>query len=740
MLIQDHLSSDWGLMNHYREHDTVISDHLHIARRYVRSIQIERDYRDPQSLEGYVITPTVQYALEQLVAGLRLDSSQRAWRITGPYGAGKSAFGVFAANLISRSDPGYKVALSILMGVSKELTATIQEIPRYLPIPMTGSRARFGDVLLSSLVQALEIDRTSGRNPSILAEVKKYQQNITEGQVEDNRAIQLIVEFAQYIKRSSLPYDGILILIDEMGKFLEYAAIRPNKTDAFLFQRLGELASGSSELPLAVIGFLHHQFADYAIGYGQRAEEEWGMVSERFEEIPFDESPEQYAFLLASAIQNDISAPQQSRVADRARDLYQMALSMGISVMAKRHGDLMAASPSLYPIHPATLVILSSGIKRFGQNERSLFSFLLSHEPYAFQQFITTKPFHEDIWYRLPDLYDYLSSVGTLRFRDGDRRRRWDFLRSILTVTPGLTEIEQGILKVVGLINVLEPLQGLKADEKTVIFALRDKLEDEEIANALLSLTKKNLLYQRSSQMDYCLWSNTSVDLQVLYEEAERRIPPITDLETLREGLPQSRPVLAHRHYHNTGTLRAFGTAYAPLGRFDHQKISPDPSGLDGMIIIVPSDFNEAFDLAERANSMTSASKDKRNFIYLLEVTPSDFAVSREPRLWQRVQSNCQELRVEAFARGEAKKQLDDVSSDLEKCLTSFLIFEDATVNRRGAWIYESKEPSILDRKGLNQKLSDISDEVCCAAPIVISELINIGLGCSFTGGHAHLC
>ena len=174
-----------------------------------------------------------------------------------------------------------------------------------------------------------------------MAEVKKYQQHITDGHLEDNKAIELIIEFAHYIKRSSLPFDGILILIDEMGKFLEYAAIRPNKADAFLFQRLGELASGSSEVPLAVIGFLHHQFADYAIGYGQRAEEEWSKVSERFEEIPFDESPEQYAFLLTSAIQNDKSLLDQSSIANRAQTLYQQALGIGVSVTAKRREDLM---------------------------------------------------------------------------------------------------------------------------------------------------------------------------------------------------------------------------------------------------------------------------------------------------------------------------------------------------------------------------------------------------------------
>jgi hypothetical protein len=558
-----------------------------------------------------------------------------------------------------------------------------------------------------------------------VAEVKKYQEHITDGHLDDTKAIELITDFAHYIKRSSLPYDGILILIDEMGKFLEYAAIRPNKADAFLFQRLGELASGSSDVPLAVIGFLHNQFADYAIGYGHRAEEEWAKVSERFEEIPFDESPEQYAFLLTSAIQNDKSLFDQSAITNRAQALYQQALGIGVSVTAKRREDLIASAASLYPIHPATLVVLSTGIKRFGQNERSLFSFLLSHEPFAFQQFISITPFHQDSWYRLPHLFDYLASIGALRFRDGDRRRRWDYLRNALIATPGLSQIEQEILKVVGLINVLEPMQGMKTDEKTIAFCICDRTDSEEISEALLSLLKKGILYQRSMQMDYCLWSNTSVDLSALYEEAERYIPPITDLETFLEGLPQARPAIAHRHYHRTGTLRAFGIRYATREKLEHHLVRSDLGGFDGQIVVVPVGLGEDFDQTSEVVRKTPIAQNPSILVHLLEVTQADLSMARELRLWQWIQSNCQELRVDEFARSEVKKRLDELSSNLEQRLSSFLVFEDAIIGRRGRWFYQSEELDIPDRKALNQKLTEICDEIYHASPIIRNELIN---------------
>jgi len=38
---------------------TLISEELHFAPRYVRSLEIERDLGDVRAVEGYVFTPTV---------------------------------------------------------------------------------------------------------------------------------------------------------------------------------------------------------------------------------------------------------------------------------------------------------------------------------------------------------------------------------------------------------------------------------------------------------------------------------------------------------------------------------------------------------------------------------------------------------------------------------------------------------------------------------------------------------
>ena len=50
---------------------------------------------------------------------------------------------------------------------------------------------------------------------------------------------------------------GLLLLIDEMGRYVEYAVSNPSREDPSVFQQLAERSGGSRSNGLAVVGFLH---------------------------------------------------------------------------------------------------------------------------------------------------------------------------------------------------------------------------------------------------------------------------------------------------------------------------------------------------------------------------------------------------------------------------------------------------------------------------------------------------
>src|SRR6185369_15676760 len=79
----------------------LISDLLNIESRFLRSAHLERDFSDSKALLGYVLTPECQSYVERLAIGLGPTSGQRAWRITGDFGSGKSSFALLIAHLFS---------------------------------------------------------------------------------------------------------------------------------------------------------------------------------------------------------------------------------------------------------------------------------------------------------------------------------------------------------------------------------------------------------------------------------------------------------------------------------------------------------------------------------------------------------------------------------------------------------------------------------------------------------------
>ena len=69
----------------------------------MRSVHLEHDIKDPNSSLGYILTPVAQQALERITTGFRTNSTQRAWRIAGDYGSGKTDFALALARIAEGS-------------------------------------------------------------------------------------------------------------------------------------------------------------------------------------------------------------------------------------------------------------------------------------------------------------------------------------------------------------------------------------------------------------------------------------------------------------------------------------------------------------------------------------------------------------------------------------------------------------------------------------------------------------
>ncbi|MGQ9851712.1 MAG: hypothetical protein ACUVSU_16850, partial [Aggregatilineaceae bacterium] len=82
-----------------------LASHVHIQQAAIRAIRLESDWHVPGLTPDYVLTAQARTSLERILAGLEGHHLARAWTFTGPYGSGKSYFGLFLLNLLAKTQP-----------------------------------------------------------------------------------------------------------------------------------------------------------------------------------------------------------------------------------------------------------------------------------------------------------------------------------------------------------------------------------------------------------------------------------------------------------------------------------------------------------------------------------------------------------------------------------------------------------------------------------------------------------
>jgi len=695
-----------------------INSALRFERRFLRSIQLERDYRDPSSLTGYVVTDHIRSCVHRLALGLKPNSGQRAWRITGDYGSGKSAFALLLAHLLGNSQSGtFRKSLRPSDAKAFDLGKR-----RLLPILVTGSRESLGVALLRSLIRdandVLRTDRKLLRRAQELLEHRAGNGDVKDQEIVD--ILQALVRAARASRRGA----GVLLLIDELGKFLEFGVLHPDRQDIYLLQRIAEAASHSGEEPLFVVGLLHQGFSVYAENLSPTAQREWEKVGGRFEEMVFAQPLSDVASLVCDAL-NLRHELLPSGVDSRAKVGMERAVRMGWYGAGASRQQLLLLASRLYPLHPTVLPVLVQLFRRFGQNERSLFGFMLSTEPFGLMEFANARDIKPDTFYQIHDLYDYARASFGSRLSGQSFRSHWNHIESLIESFHTNDEIELRILKTVGLLNAIDAGQ-LLGTEEAICSSLGVDSEDERkpVNAALRRLTQKGVLYNRGAAGGYCLWPHTSVNLEASYEEASREVGRKhgSIVDEARQRLT-NRPLVARRHYIETGNLRHFSVEYVDVDRLE-EIANKDQESADGSVIVVLCETKEQRERAIlKAQSRQQCAR-KNALIAISQPLEMLGGLVQEVRRWEHVRDHTKQLAHDKFAFDELSRQLSTAQQALIKRIGAV-----AGVHGTGEssleWFCAGKKVVINSGKALTSYLSVLCSEIYSSAPCVHNELVN---------------
>jgi len=637
--------------------------------------------------------------------------------MTGDYGSGKSSFALLLANLFGGRESSLPPQLRRVvdfrdLGVAR---------PQFVPVLVTCSRQALGRSILKSLHLTLTQIYERGAKAKLALEVQDILDR-TEDPVDDE-VFRLILEVNRRIILDSKG-KGLLLILDELGKFLEYAALHAQGQDVFLLQRLAEEASRSGDKPLFVVALLHQGFNAYTDHLNQSAQREWEKVAARFDEIAFDQPIEQIAHLVAAAINVNTADIPRSQSQELKQTMGQTAALGWFGAASTK--NLSELALRIYPLHPTVLPVLVRAFRRFGQNERSLFSFLLSNEPFGLRAF-STAPIRSGSLYRLHDLYDYVRTNFGHRLGVQSYRSHWTLIDSVIESYATDEPLQIKILKTVGILNLLNDTDLLPT-EGVVICALggtSDQPLRDEIHKAIEKLRKgKRALYDRGRAHGLCLWPHTSVDLEKAFDDARRAVSTPQRVANIIKDSLETRPIVARRHYIETGNLRHAAVQYCPVIEL-MEVLNQDRKDADGLIIVPLCETAEEYKVALQFAKLDDHQKRPNWLVAVPQPLSALTGLLQEVQRWDWIAANVLELNADKFAREEVLRQRAAAHSQLEKRIQFFIGFKQLSGPMMLEWFHQGQRLKIKDGRHLLEELSRIFDDTFNCAPRIHNELAN---------------
>lgn len=667
-----------------------------VERRFARSVRLDADLGGTPPIAGYILQGSVQKSLLAMMAGIT-EGGQSAFTWTGPYGGGKSSAALLLASLVGGTNEQHKLAAQI---AGKDMTARVRAaFPEtgkgWQVVALTGRRAD----LCADLAEAC-------------AEILRWNKAEREATKADPRALtELIVQNARQ--------GGVVLLLDELGKFLEHAIGEGG--DMHFLQDLAERAA-RSEGRLIVVGILHQSFEQYASRLSRSARDEWAKVQGRFQNIPFVSQPDEVAALLSSAIKTVKVPPAARCVAQKIAEF----------VGQRRQTDVTALTETLtgaWPLHPVTTLLLGPvSRQRFAQNERSVFGFISSSEPFGFQAYLKATPEEStDLWFGPDLLWDYLvANMGSAIVAGTDGAQMALAMEAIERASLR-GDLAARLTKTIALIEFFRNGSGLIASPDLLRLCVT-KDEEARFAETLDDLVSKAILLRQPRLGTFALFSGSDFDLDESLQLASERLSPgqMHDLPT-RLGL---RPVPAKRHYFRTGALRTFDIVLQ-LGEDVPQNpkawaentaesLRRDARRTSGLLVLLVPDAHSFEARPYTAAKQLGQALEARGITAAVGVTKSAFLLREhagELFAIDRVEASHPQLEGDRIARRELSARRGHVIGKVQRELLDALCGADW-------WCLGGAEKSLRNQPAsvVASKLADLAFD---KAPVLQSELLN---------------
>lgn len=619
---------------------------------YIPSVNIELNSAADFS---YIVTENARIVAGNIVNGY--NSGHHSFSIIGTYGTGKSSF-----IIALEEDLTHNKGVILNSGVFGNISG-------YVFLNIVGDYSSLRSLLASKLG------------------------------CQEDKVLEALGDYYQKLHKQN---KFLFIVIDEFGKILEFAVNNNPEKELYFLQKLSEFINVPKRNAI-FITTLHQNFGSYAGNLSENQRNEWKKIKGRFQDIVFAEPVEQLLFLTAAQL--DSSLHLQTPEKHAFSEIYHLGLR---SKILSKSFQLTTAE-MLYPLDPIAAVCLTLAIQRYGQNERSLFSFLSAKGQYALSDF-SPKP---TLTYNLACVYDYLKYhlYSSIKETSADTTG-WRSIQVAIERIEGSDcsekEIEESLrlIKSIGLLNVF--FNGIVVDKEFLNSYSKYALDIKDCERIINILERLKIVRFAKYKSQYILYEGTDLNLEEeLFKAAAIISPPVLSVGELAPYF-QQKAVLASASYYNTGTPRYFEF------RILNEPAIIEPLGdIDGFVnFIFPlSDIeDEIIDIS--ASNASGASiygyvKNTKNILsHLYEIKKLNYVIENVA---------LDDIIASSELNNQKAYETIKLNEAIKSCIT------DGSV----VWYFRGEPVEINSIRDFNKLLSYVCNNIYNKTPIIRNELFN---------------
>jgi hypothetical protein len=626
------------------------------TKQYSTSVNIIRDKN--KSL-NYIPTPNSKRVVEQINRDFK--KGLRCFNVIGSYGTGKSAFLWAFQQSLSNNKPIFKI--DIVKNPNVEILNFIGEYKS----------------LLTHFADYFEVKAKNFQSENIFSEIFNLYHKLG--------------------KNNPL----LIIAIDEFGKFLEYASENSPEKELFFIQQLAEFANNPS-YNILLVTTIHQNFDAYAYKLNSAQKIEWTKVKGRFREITFNEPIEQLLFLASEFFgNNNLNKIQESKI----NSIAEIAIkAQAFNINQDYTKDI---AKKLFPLDIVSANIITLALQRYGQNERSLFSFLESTDNTGLNQF---KESSKDNFYSITQVFDYLifNFYSFINSKYNTDYISWQKIKDILDLVEREFETDINdcikIVKTIGLLNIFCS-KGAFIDKNFLVSYAKYSLNINKPDEIIKILESKKIIIFRKFNRSYALLGGTDIDVHSEIDNKE--VDSITDIPTILKKYFDFPQILAKQYSFLKGTPRIF--EYVITDEAISNKIPKNET--DGFINLI---FKEGY---SNKKLIEISSNEKEAIFYGYYKNTGEIK-----SILIDIEKTVQVIDEQTIAEDKvAVKELNNILVHLKKLLSHKV--SNTFNSKEVKWFYKGEEVKIRNKTDFNRQLTQICLEVYPSTPKFINELVN---------------